>query len=133
MTEPDVKNDVNSGNKNYLSNHKTLGIHVTLEELKRYHQLTPEQKRLIRVIVKTLIHNPQLLDESSYLYKLLTSKAISKFVCPLCLMPFSSSVALKQHLRYEEHSKVCPVCKKEFTSTDSALDHVCKKHNICVS
>ncbi|QXJ33197.1 C2H2-type zinc finger protein [Saccharolobus shibatae] len=129
MTESDVK----SGSKKYLSNHKGIFIHVTLEELKRYHSLTPEQKRLIRAIVKTLIHNPQLLDESSYLYRLLASKAISQFVCPLCLMPFSSSVSLKQHIRYAEHTKVCPVCKKEFTSTDSALDHVCKKHNICVS
>ncbi|AZG03199.1 hypothetical protein [Sulfolobus spindle-shaped virus] len=122
-----------SGNKNYLSNHKTLGIHVTLEELERYHSLTPEQKRIIRAIVKALIHNPQLLDESGYLYKLLTSKAVSPYVCPLCLMPFSSSVSLKQHIRYTEHAKTCPICKKEFRNTDSTLDHVCKKHNICVS
>ncbi|WP_016729753.1 C2H2-type zinc finger protein [Saccharolobus islandicus] len=58
---------------------------------------------------------------------------IGPYVCPLCLMPFSSSVSLKQHIRYTEHAKTCPICKKEFTNTDSTLDHVCKKHNICVS
>jgi hypothetical protein len=82
-----------SGKEKYLSNHKTLGIHVSLEELKRYHSLSAEQKRLIRIIVKILIYNPQLLNESSYLYKLLTAKAVSNYVCPLCLMPFSSSVS----------------------------------------
>ncbi|ACP38571.1 hypothetical protein [Sulfolobus spindle-shaped virus] len=123
-----------SGSKTHLrSNHKGITIHVTLEELERYHSLTPEQKRIIRAIVKALIHNPQLLDESGYLYKLLTSKAVSPYVCPLCLMPFSSSVSLKQHIRYTEHAKTCPVCGKEFAKTDATLDHVCKKHNICVS
>ncbi len=108
-----------SGIKKYLSNHKGIIIHVTLEELKRYHSLTPEQKRLIRIIVKTLIYKPDLLDESSYLYKLLTAKAVSPYVCPLCLMPFSSSVALKQHIRYTSHPNVCPICKKEFQKTDA--------------
>ncbi len=122
-----------TGKEKYLSNHKTLGIHGSLEELRRYHSLTPEQKRLIRIIVKVLIQNPELLDESSYLYKLLTAKAISPYVCPLCLVPFSSSVSLKQHIRYAEHTTICPVCKKEFAKTDALLDHVCKKHNICVS
>ncbi|AAQ94384.1 zinc-finger domain protein [Sulfolobus virus Kamchatka 1] len=122
-----------SGNKNYLSNHKTLGIHVTLEELKRYHSLTPEQKRLIRTIVKTLIYRPDLLENAQYLIKLAESKAVSPYVCPLCLMPFSSSVSLKQHIRYKEHAKTCPVCGKKFRNTDSTIDHVCKKHNICVS
>jgi hypothetical protein len=134
-----VTNDgenMKSGNKNYLkylSNHKTLGIHVSAEELERYHSLTAEQKRLLRIIVKTLIYNPDLLSESSYLYKLLTSKAVSPYVCPLCLMPFSSYFSLKQHIRYTEHTTTCPVCKKEFQKTDALLDHVCKKHNICVS
>jgi hypothetical protein len=82
-----------SGKEKYLSNHKTLGIHVSLEELKRYYSLSAEQKRLIRIIVKILIYNPQLLNESSYLYKLLTAKAVSNYVCPLCLMSFSSSVS----------------------------------------
>jgi uncharacterized Zn-finger protein len=122
-----------TGKEKYLSNHKTLGIHVSLEELRRYHSLTPEQKRLIRIIVKVLIQNPELLNESSYLYKLLTAKAISPFVCPLCLVPFSSSVSLKQHIRYAEHTTVCLACGKEFQKTDALLDHVCKKHNICVS
>ncbi len=122
-----------TGKEKYLSNHKTLGIHVSQEELIRYHSLTPEQKRLIRIIVKVLIQNPELLDESSYLYKLLTAKAVSPYVCPLCLVPFSSSVSLKQHIRYAEHTTICPVCKKEFAKTDALLDHVCKKHNICVS
>jgi uncharacterized Zn-finger protein len=122
-----------SGKKTYRSNYKTLGIHVTLEELERYHSLTSEQKRLIRVIVKTLIYNPQLLNESSYLYKLLTAKAVSPYVCPLCLTPFSSSLSLKQHIRYAEHTKVCLACGKKFKKTDALLDHVCKKHNICVS
>jgi len=122
-----------TGKEKYLSNHKTLGIHVSQEELLRYHSLTPEQKRLIRIIVKVLIQNPELLDESSYLYKLLTAKAISPYVCPLCLVPFSSAVSLKQHIRYAEHTTICPVCKKEFAKTDALLDHVCKKHNICVS
>ncbi|AZG03543.1 hypothetical protein [Sulfolobus spindle-shaped virus] len=122
-----------SGNKNYLSNRKTLGIHVSAEELKRYHSLSAEQKRLLRIIVKVLIYNPELLNESSYLYKLLTTKAISPYVCPLCLIPFSSSVSLKQHIRYAEHTTTCPVCGKEFAKTDALLDHVCKKHNICVS
>jgi hypothetical protein len=117
----------------YKSNHKGITIHVSLEELERYHSLTPEQKRIIRAIVKTLIYNPQLLNESSYLYKLLTGKAISPYICPLCLMPFSSSVSLKQHIRYAEHTTTCPVCHKEFVKTDALLDHVCKKHNICVS
>ncbi|WP_080557568.1 C2H2-type zinc finger protein [Saccharolobus islandicus] len=58
---------------------------------------------------------------------------IGPYVCPLCLTPFSSSVSLKQHIRYTEHAKTCPVCGKEFRNTDSTLDHVCKKHNICVS
>jgi uncharacterized Zn-finger protein len=122
-----------SGIKKYLSNHKGIFIHVTLEELERYHSLTPEQKRLIRVIVKTLIYKPELLSESSYLFKLLAAKTVSRYVCPLCLMPFSSSVSLKQHIRYTSHPKICPVCKKEFAKTDALLDHVCKKHNICVS
>jgi hypothetical protein len=43
----------------------------------RYHSLSAEQKQLIRAVVKTLIHRPDLLNESSYLYKLLTAKAIS--------------------------------------------------------
>jgi len=43
------------------------------------------------------------------------------------------SVSLKQHIRYNEHTTTCLVCRKEFANTDSALDHVCKKHNICVS
>jgi len=122
-----------TGKEKYLSNHKTLGIHVSQEELRRYHSLSPEQKRLIRIIVKVLIQNPELLDESSYLYKLLTAKAISPYVCPLCLTPFSSAVSVKQHIRYAEHTTICPVCKKEFAKTDALLDHVCKKHNICVS
>ncbi len=82
-----------TGKEKYLSNHKTLGIHVSQEELIRYHSLTPEQKRLIRIIVKVLIQNPELLDESSYLYKLLTAKAVSPYVCPLCLVPFIFSVS----------------------------------------
>jgi len=122
-----------SGNKKYLSNHKTIGIHVSNEELTRYHSLTPEQKQLIRAVVKALIHRPDLLNESPYLFKLLTIKAISPYVCPLCLTPFSSSLNLKQHIRYTEHTKVCPVCHKKFKKTDALLDHVCKKHNICVS
>ncbi|ACP46020.1 zinc finger C2H2-type domain protein [Sulfolobus islandicus Y.G.57.14] len=122
-----------SGIKKYLSNHKTLGIHVSLEELERYHSLSAEQKQLIRAVVKTLIHHPDLLNESSYFLRFLTSKAISPYVCPLCLTPFSSSVSLKQHIRYAEHTKICPVCHKEFAKTDALLDHVCKKHNICVS
>ena len=122
-----------SGNKKYLSNHKTIGIHVSNEELTRYHSLTPEQKQLIRAVVKALIHRPDLLNESPYLFKLLTVKAISPYVCPLCLTPFSSSLSLKQHIRYTEHTKVCPVCHKKFKKTDALLDHVCKKHNICVS
>ncbi|MQL56433.1 C2H2-type zinc finger protein [Acidianus ambivalens] len=122
-----------SGTKKYLSNHKSIAIHVTLEELRRYHSLTPEQKRLIRAIVKALIYRPDLLAESDYLMKLLQSKAVSPYVCPLCLLPFSSLTALKQHIRYAEHTKVCPICKREFTTTDALLDHVCKKHNICVS
>ena len=122
-----------SGIKKYLSNHKTLGIHLSLEELSRYHQLTNEQKKIIRIIVKVLIYNPELLDESSYLFKLLTAKAVSPYACPLCLTPFSSYLSLKQHIRYAEHMTACPVCKRQLASTDSALDHVCKKHNICVS
>nr|WP_231918311.1 C2H2-type zinc finger protein [Saccharolobus solfataricus] len=86
----------------------------------------------MRAIVKTLIYRPDLLDESGYLYKLLTAKAVSPFVCPICLTPFSSSSALKQHIRYEEHGKECQICKKRFTTTDATLDHICKKHNICV-
>jgi hypothetical protein len=122
-----------SGNKKYLSNHKGIMIHVSLEELERYNALSTEQKRLIRAIVKTLIYNPQLLNESSYFLRFLTSKAISPYVCPLCLTPFSSSLSLKQHIRYAEHTKVCLACGKEFAKTDALLDHVCKKHNICVS
>jgi len=121
-----------SGTKKYLSNHKGIMIHVTLKELMLYHSLTPEQKKVIRAIVKTLILRPDLLEESNYLYRLIQSKAVSSYVCPLCLMPFSSSVSLKQHIRYAEHMTTCPVCQKEFANTDSALDHVCKKHNICV-
>ncbi|ACZ35808.1 unknown [Betafusellovirus yellowstonense] len=122
-----------SGTKKYLSNHKGIMIHVSLEELTRYHSLRPEQKRLIRAFVKMLIYYPQLLDESSYLYKLLTVKAVSPYVCPLCLTPFHSFASLKQHIRYAEHTTTCPVCKKQFQKTDTLLDHVCKKHNICVS
>ncbi|WP_409348384.1 C2H2-type zinc finger protein [Saccharolobus islandicus] len=48
-------------------------------------------------------------------------------------MPLSSSVSLKQHIRYTEHAKTCPVYGKDFAKTDATLDHVCKKHNICVS
>ena len=109
-----------------------ITIHVSMKELAVYHSLPQDQKRLIRAVVKMLIYNPQLLDESSYLFRLLTAKTISPYVCPLCLTPFSSSVSLKQHVRYTEHMTTCPVCQKEFANTDSALDHVCKKHNICV-
>ncbi len=125
-----------SGTKLYLikhSNHKSIAIHVSSEELERYHSLTPEQKRLIKAVVKALIHRPDLLNESPYLFKLLTVKAISPYVCPLCLTPFSSYFSLKQHIRYTEHTKVCPVCHKKFKKTEALLDHVCKKHNICVS
>ena len=116
------------------SHRKKYGIYIGLseDELEKYHQMTPEQKRLIKAIVKTLIYNPQLLAEPAYLYKLLAVKAVSPYVCPLCLTPYSSSVALKNHLRYEEHTTKCPICSKQFTSTDAALDHVCKKHGICV-
>ncbi|WP_009990783.1 C2H2-type zinc finger protein [Saccharolobus solfataricus] len=125
-----------SGSKKHLaykSNHKGITIHVSTEELERYHSLTKEQKQFIRAIVKTLISHPELMTDSLYLYRLLTTKALSRFVCPLCLTPFSSAISLKQHIRYTEHTKTCPVCNKEFANTDSALDHVCKKHNICVS
>ncbi len=124
---------MDSGAKLHLSNHKSVTIHVSQEELKRYHSLSAEQKRLIRTVVKTLIHRPDLLNESSYLIKLLSAKAVSPHVCPLCLTPFSSFFSLKQHIRYAEHTKVCPVCHKEFRKTEALLDHVCKKHNICVS
>ena len=113
--------------------HWMIGFHVTKEEHELYHRLTPEQKKLIRAILKTLIYRPDLLNESSYLFKLLTAKAVSPYVCPLCLTPYSSSVALKNHLRYEEHTTKCPICSKQFTSVDATIDHVCKKHNICVS
>ncbi|WP_425357377.1 hypothetical protein [Metallosphaera yellowstonensis] len=43
-----------------------------------------------------------------------------------------SNPSLKRHTRYTEHTTTCPVCRKEFANTDSTLDHVCKKHNICV-
>ena len=112
---------------------RTLSFTVSEEELQRYHALTTEQKRLIKAVVKLLIYNPQLLDEPEYLYKLLTKKAISPYVCPLCLTPFSSSISLKLHLRYAEHTNECPICHKRFTSVDATLDHVCKKHGICVS
>jgi len=121
-----------SRSKKYVSRNRGIMIHVSMKELAVYHSLTPEQKKLLRAFVKTLIYNPELLDESTYLYRLLTVKAVSKYVCPLCLVPFSSAVSLKQHIRYTEHGKTCPVCRKAFANTDSALDHVCKKHNICV-
>ena len=120
MSEPDIKK------------YQGIFIRLTEEELAVYHSLQPSQKRLIRAVVKMLIYNPDLLTEPGYLYKILTVKAISPYVCPLCLTPFSSSVSLKQHVRYTEHMTTCPVCQKEFANTDSALDHVCKKHNICV-
>ncbi|AWR95955.1 C2H2-type zinc finger protein [Acidianus brierleyi] len=126
-------NNVKSGTKKYLSNHKGIMIHVSLEELTRYHSLTPEQKRVIRAIVKTLIYRPDLLNETNYLYRLMQSKAVSPYVCPLCLIPFSSSEALKMHIRYSEHTTVCPICRKGFKDTETLLNHLCKKHNICVS
>ncbi len=117
----------------YVNKNKIIAIHVSSKELERYHSLPIEQKRIIRIIVKMLISRPELLGESSYFFKFLTSKSISQYVCPLCLTPFSSIKALKQHIRYAEHTKVCPVCRKEFAKTESLLDHVCKKHNVCVS
>ncbi|BCU69810.1 C2H2-type zinc finger protein [Stygiolobus caldivivus] len=115
------------------SKNKTISFHISLEEYEAYKKLSIEQKRLIRAIVKILVKNPQLLEEYNYVYKFLTAKSISPYVCPLCLVPFSSLTALKNHLRYAEHTKVCPICHKEFTSTEATLDHVCKKHNICIS
>jgi hypothetical protein len=136
MTESRAKKHVSgkSRAKKHVSGNRGITIHVSTEELERYHSLRQDQKRLIRAFVKMMIYYPQLLDvdESSYLYKLLTVKAVSKYICPLCLMPFGSSISLKQHIRYTEHGKTCPVCQREFANTDSALDHICKKHNICV-
>ncbi|ACZ35744.1 unknown [Sulfolobus spindle-shaped virus 6] len=123
MSQSDIKKYQNKG----------IFFHLSKKEYERYKSLPPEQKKLIRAVIKALIYNPDLLSEADYLFKLMQSKTVSPYVCPLCLTPFSSSVSLKQHIRYTEHSKVCPVCGKEFRNTDSTLDHVCKKHNICVS
>ncbi|WP_346729551.1 hypothetical protein [Acidianus sp. HS-5] len=81
---------------------RTLSFTVSEEEIQKYHALTTEQKRVIKAVVKLLIYNPQLLDKPEYLYNLLTKKAISPYVCPLCLTPFSSSISLEIHLRYAE-------------------------------
>ncbi|XDF43716.1 hypothetical protein AB1303_10360 [Saccharolobus solfataricus] len=35
------------------------------------------------------------------------------------------------HIRYSEHTKTCPICKKEFKDTETLLNHLCKKHHLC--
>ncbi|ARM76381.1 C2H2-type zinc finger protein [Acidianus manzaensis] len=126
MVESHVKKHENKNTPKHLT------FHLSEDEWLRYHQLDRETKQMIRLVVKSIIYNPELVQEAGYIYKLLISKTISPYVCPLCLIPFSSLFALKQHIRYQEHEKECKICGKKFTSTEALLDHICKKHNICV-
>ncbi|WP_425358157.1 hypothetical protein [Acidianus hospitalis] len=41
--------------------------------------------------------------------------------------------AHERHLYNVEHINIRCTCKKEFAKSDTLLDHVYKKHNICVS
>jgi hypothetical protein len=120
-----------SSTRMYLSNHKGIMIHVSEDELELYHSLSKEQKRLLRAVVKALIMNPELLNVE-FLQKFLTAKVLSDYVCPLCLIPFSTMLSLKMHIRYSEHNTKCLLCKKSFQDSEATLDHICKKHNICM-
>ncbi|MCP6729959.1 MULTISPECIES: C2H2-type zinc finger protein [Metallosphaera] len=114
------------------SNHKSITIHVDSDELTIYHSLSDEQKRILRLVLKSMIRNPELLSSANYYVKL-ALKSVSEYICPLCFIPFSSRKALILHVRYTSHEPVCPICAKKFNKVDAALDHICKKHNICVS
>lgn len=105
-------------------------IHLNSEELEKYEQLPDSKKRLIKTIIKTLILNPDLLSENLVKYAVL--KNITDYVCPLCLMPFSSHNALMHHFRYTNHEPRCIYCGKSFVDQEALVDHVCKKHNICL-
>ena len=53
---------------------------------------------------------------------------VYKWVCPVCLTPFRSYKSFIEHLRYEEHGKVCRFCGKEFAKTDDLIQHIVRKH-----
>ncbi|BAB65977.1 C2H2-type zinc finger protein [Sulfurisphaera tokodaii] len=55
---------------------------------------------------------------------------VYKWVCPVCLTPFRSYISFIKHLRYEEHSKVCRYCGKEFAKSDDLIQHIVRKHLI---
>ncbi|ACZ35812.1 unknown [Betafusellovirus yellowstonense] len=124
---PDIKKyQVSHGKEN-----KGVFFHLSSEEYEIYKNLPEEQKRALRLLIKTLIRNPNLLNDNLVKYAML--KSINTFTCPICLMPFSSYKGLIEHIRYTTHNLKCRYCGKTFTSQDALLDHICKKHNICVS
>ncbi|WP_420807164.1 hypothetical protein [Acidianus manzaensis] len=45
----------------------------------------------------------------------------------------TSRTALINHIRYTNHPLHCMICKKKSSNYNALLDHICKKHNICIS
>ncbi|QGA87302.1 putative zinc finger protein [Sulfolobus spindle-shaped virus] len=133
MSTPDTPNRESGAKSSLIDNHPKISLHVTRKELETYHKLDRDKKRLIRSIVRTLLQHPELLDYADFWQKFFASKIVSEYVCPLCLMPFPTRFSLIQHIRYGEHETECKLCKKKFVNTDALMDHICKKHNICIS
>ncbi|QGA67423.1 C2H2-type zinc finger protein [Sulfolobus sp. E11-6] len=109
-----------------------ITFNITEQEHQNYHSLTPEQKKFLRMLVRLILQKPELLNYVETWYNFLLQKVFVDYICPACLAPFPHRRALVMHLRYEEHSTECKMCGRELSSTDGLLDHVCKKHNICV-
>lgn len=123
MTDPIEKNIGNHGKPN-----KGVFLYLSPVEHTIYHSLPPEKKKLIHAIVKTLLSNPELLDNMQFWQNFILRKAFSPYTCPVCLTPFATYPALIKHIRFFSHPLKCAVCGKTFASTDMLLDHFRKKH-----
>lgn len=115
-------------NMSHGNTSRVLGLHLSPEEYAVYHSLPEEKKKLIRAIVKALLANPELLDNVQFWQNFVLRKAFTPYVCPMCLMPFTTYPALIKHIRRTTHPPKCAVCGKSFADVDSLLDHFRKKH-----
>ncbi|BBL46092.1 hypothetical protein MJ1HA_0184 [Metallosphaera sedula] len=113
---------------------RSLTFHISLREKQVWDSLPSEKKALIRAIVKYILQDPTILEESERLMKYFQLRALSPFICPICHVPFQSAQALKQHIRYGEFkSEVCPICAKHVsTKKGEIFQHLMKKHNIAL-